>query len=68
MKDDRVYLGHILDAISDIEQYTAGGRDAFMRDRMQQDAVIGSSKSSGKPSSTFPSPPRIAAPTFRGSA
>ena len=40
MKDDRVYLGHILDAIHDIEQYTAGGRDAFMYERMQQDAVI----------------------------
>ena len=40
MKDDRVYLGHIRDAIHDIEQYTAGGRDAFMGDRMQQDAVI----------------------------
>jgi uncharacterized protein with HEPN domain len=40
VKDDRVYLGHIRDAIHDIEQYTAGGRDAFMGDRMQQDAVI----------------------------
>lgn len=40
MKDDRVYLGHIRDAIHDIDQYTAGGRDSFMGDRMQQDAVI----------------------------
>jgi uncharacterized protein with HEPN domain len=40
VKDDRVYLGHILDAIHDIEQYTGGGRDAFMNERMQQDAVI----------------------------
>jgi uncharacterized protein with HEPN domain len=40
VKDDRVYLGHIRDAIGDIENYTAGGRDAFMRERMQQDAVI----------------------------
>jgi uncharacterized protein with HEPN domain len=40
VKDDRVYLEHIRDAIHDIEQYTAGGRDAFMGDRMQQDAVI----------------------------
>ncbi|HEY5618022.1 MAG TPA: hypothetical protein VIK60_08755 [Vicinamibacterales bacterium] len=39
MKDDRVYLGHIRDAIQDILQYTAVGRDAFMTDRMQQDAV-----------------------------
>ena len=40
MKDDRVYLGHIRDAIHDIEEYTASGRDAFMSDRMRQDAVI----------------------------
>ena len=40
MKDDRVYLGHIRDAIHDIDQYTEGGRDSFMGDRMQQDAVI----------------------------
>jgi uncharacterized protein with HEPN domain len=40
VKDDRVYLGHIRDAIHDIEEYTAGGRDAFMSDRMRQDAVI----------------------------
>jgi uncharacterized protein with HEPN domain len=40
VKDDRVYLGHIREAIHDIEEYTAGGRDAFMSDRMRQDAVI----------------------------
>lgn len=40
MKDERVYLGHIRDAMNDIEQYTSGGRDAFMAERMRQDAVI----------------------------
>ncbi len=40
MKDERVYLGHIRDAINDIEQYASAGRDAFMNDRMRQDAVI----------------------------
>jgi uncharacterized protein with HEPN domain len=40
VKDERVYLGHIRDAIHDIEEYTAGGRNAFMSDRMRQDAVI----------------------------
>lgn len=40
MKDDRVYLGHILDAIHDIEQYASVGRDAFMSDKMRQDALI----------------------------
>ena len=40
MKDERVYLGHIRDAITDIEEYSAAGRDAFMAERMRQDAVI----------------------------
>lgn len=40
MKDDQIYLGHIRDAIADIEMYTAVGRDAFMVERMRQDAVI----------------------------
>ena len=40
MKDERVYLGHIRDAINGIEGYTSVGRDAFMAERMRQDAVI----------------------------
>lgn len=40
MKDDRIYLGHILEAIQDIEQYASAGRDAFMTDKMRQDALI----------------------------
>ena len=40
MKDERVYLGHIRNAINDIEEYTSVGRDAFVAQRMRQDAVI----------------------------
>jgi uncharacterized protein with HEPN domain len=40
VKDERVYLGHIRDAINDIELYTSLGRDAFVAERMRQDAVI----------------------------
>ena len=40
MKDDRIYLNHVLEAIEDIERYTAAGYEAFVRERMQQDAVI----------------------------
>ena len=40
MRDDRIYLGHIRDAIEDIEQYAAVGHDVFLTDRMRQDAVI----------------------------
>lgn len=40
MKDERVYLGHIRDAINDIKSYAAVGQAAFLLDRMRQDAVI----------------------------
>ena len=40
MKDDAVYLRHILDAISKIESYVAVGRDIFMATSHWQDAVI----------------------------
>ena len=40
MKDNRVYLGHIREAIQDVEQYASVGRDAFMTDKMRQDALL----------------------------
>lgn len=40
MKDDRVYLQHVRDAIARIRDYTAGGREAFFADPRTQDAVI----------------------------
>lgn len=40
MKDDRLYLEHIKEAIDRIEQYTAQGRDNFMTSIIVQDAVI----------------------------
>ena len=40
MKSDLPYLGHIADSISAIETYVRGGRDAFMTQRLIQDAVI----------------------------
>jgi uncharacterized protein with HEPN domain len=40
MKDDIVYLHHILDCIQAIEQYTRDGKDTFMSSRLVQDAVI----------------------------
>lgn len=40
MKDDALYLGHILEAIERILEYTAGGREAFRGDLKTQDAVI----------------------------
>lgn len=40
MKDDRVYLQHIRDAIGRILSYTTSGRDAFLATPQAQDAVI----------------------------
>ncbi len=40
MKDDRVYLRHIRDAIARIESYTTRGRVAFFTETIVQDAVI----------------------------
>lgn len=40
MKDDKVYLLHILQCIKDIEEFTAGGRTAFYQSRLIQAAVI----------------------------
>jgi uncharacterized protein with HEPN domain len=40
VKDDRVYLRHILRCISRIEEYVAGGAEAFSSSRLVQDAVL----------------------------
>lgn len=40
MKDDRIYLLHVRDAIDQIATYTADGHAAFAADRKTQDAVI----------------------------
>ena len=40
MKDDRIYLLHIRDAIHHIIEYTAAGKEVFFADRKTQDAVV----------------------------
>lgn len=40
MKDDRLYLDHIIEHIGRILAYTQDGRDAFMASLLIQDAVI----------------------------
>jgi uncharacterized protein with HEPN domain len=40
VKDDRVYLEQIRDALDDIATYTGGGRTEFFADRMRQDATL----------------------------
>jgi len=40
VKDDRLYLEHVLECIRRIEEDIAGGRDAFMASHTHQDAVL----------------------------
>jgi len=40
MKGDLLYLSNIVECVGQIEQYVAGGREVFFRNRMVQDAVI----------------------------
>ena len=40
MKDDRVYLFHIQDALRQIRDYARDGESVFTADRKTQDAVI----------------------------
>jgi uncharacterized protein with HEPN domain len=40
VKDDRLYLVHILECIKRIEEYTRPGRAAFLDQPIRQDAVL----------------------------
>jgi len=40
MKDRQVYLRHLADCLQRIREYTADGRQQFMKDRKTQDAVV----------------------------
>ena len=40
MKDDRLYLIHILECIERVERYTTDGGEAFIEDTKTQDAVM----------------------------
>lgn len=40
MIDDRIYLQHVRDAITDIMTYAKAGEDAFLADTMRQDAIL----------------------------
>jgi uncharacterized protein with HEPN domain len=40
MKDDLVYIDHILECLRWIKSYTSGGRELFLNDRKTQSAVF----------------------------
>ena len=47
MKDDGVYLRHVLRCIARIEEYTAVGREGFFSSPVIQDGVIRTSADAG---------------------
>lgn len=40
MKDDRLYIHHVLDCVRRIERYCQKGEDAFRESELTQDAVL----------------------------
>lgn len=40
MKDEKLYLIHMLECLTRIEQYTVEGKEAFLQDTKTQDAVL----------------------------
>lgn len=40
MKDDHVFLQHVLECLDAIKSYTAGGRDEFFQDRKTRKATL----------------------------
>ena len=40
MKDDRLYVDHILERIRDVVEFTREGKDAFVSDKKTQQAVL----------------------------
>ena len=40
MKEDKIYLEHIREALQDIVVYSSAGHEAFLSERMRQDAIL----------------------------
>lgn len=62
MKDPRVSVAQILESIHRISAYTAGGREAFLSDRLIQDAVIRNFEIIGEAAKRVPEDYRLAHP------
>jgi len=65
MKDDRIYLFHIQDAIKDILEYTKEGRGAFLKDKKTQDAVIRNLEIIGEATKKLSNPLRLKYPNIK---
>ena len=62
MKDDRLYLGHILEAVERILAYSDEGEDAFRRELKTQDAIIRNLQVMGEAVKKVSQPTRVAHP------
>jgi uncharacterized protein with HEPN domain len=67
MKDDRIYLLHIRDAIEHILEYTVDGKGNFLADRRTQDAVVRNLEIIGEATKRLSPSSRMLTPTFPGS-
>ena len=63
MKDDAIYVRHILECIRRVEENTAGGFDAFMASHTLQDAVLRNLQTMAESTQRLSSSARAAAPT-----
>ena len=62
MKDDAVYLQHILECIERIAQYTQAGRAAFLASTLIQDGVLRNLQTLGQSAGRLSEPLRTAHP------
>jgi len=62
LKDDRVYVKHILRCISRIEEYTAEGREAFFSSHLIQDGTLRNLQTMAESTQQLSEPLRIGFP------
>ena len=63
MKDDRIYLLHIRDAVDRVLSYTTGGKTAFFADTRTQDAVVRNLEIIGEAAKNVSKDQRVAQPS-----
>jgi len=62
MKDPRVHLAHLLEAVQRIRHYTLSGQEVFIRETLVQDAVIRNFEIIGEAAKRMPADFREAHP------
>ena len=62
MKDERLYIVHMVECAERIADYTSAGRDAFMHDPKTQDAVLRNFEVMGEAAKRVPAVTRDACP------